>query len=112
MRRGDEVDVVAAGGPQADHDAGQALGRDFLAAHLVADIVVLAEQATEVAAGEEDRAGAATADEWRLFAKVRAVAGDAGEVAALAVARRTGSAVNVAGAGTERTGGQQAAGRA
>ncbi len=42
----------------------------------MADLVILAEEAPEITIGEEDRAGTAKTNELRLFAEMRAGAGD------------------------------------
>ncbi len=62
----------------------QHLGREFVRCQssclagleFLADLVVLAEDATEIAAGEEDGPGAACAGDGRLFAVVQAGVGD------------------------------------
>src|SRR5215211_5067401 len=72
----DPVDVVAAERLQLEHHLSEPLGRDELALHLPRDVVVLAEDAAEVAPGEEDRPRAAPAAKAVLLAEVREVGGD------------------------------------
>jgi hypothetical protein len=69
---------VAADRLELEHHLGEPLGRDELTAHLPRDVVVLAEDAAEVAAGEEDRPRAASAAQAVLLAEVREVRGDDG----------------------------------
>jgi hypothetical protein len=59
----DPVDVVAADHLKLEHHPGEPLGSDDLPPHLPRDVVVLAEDAAEVASREEDRSGAAPAAE-------------------------------------------------
>ena len=73
---GDQVDVVAPPDLKREHHLRQPLGGDGLAQAAVADVPVLAEDAAQVAAGEEDRPRAALADQDILLAEVRAVAMD------------------------------------
>ena len=76
MGRGNEVEVVAPLPPQGDHHRRQ-LGASNLASFVaLADVVILAEDAAQVAAGQKDRAAAAAAGQGALLAEVRAVAGD------------------------------------
>src|SRR5918992_1987482 len=69
----DPVDVVTAVLLELEHHAGQALAGDLLALDLPADVEVLAEDAAQVAAAEEDRARAAPAAQAVLLAEVREV---------------------------------------
>ena len=56
---------------QLQHPLGQLLRRQIETFALVRDVVVLTEDATQVAAAEENAAGAIVACDARLFAKVR-----------------------------------------
>jgi len=67
---GDQVDVLRSPVLQREHDPHQLLSIDLAAVVQLADIVVLTEHALEVAAGEEDRAGTASAHQHRLFSVV------------------------------------------
>jgi hypothetical protein len=81
MGGADEVDVVATGLLELEHDGGELLGGGWFAAADLADVIVLAVEALQVAAGEKDGAGAAVAAEGVFFTKVGAVAGDDGQLA-------------------------------
>ena len=81
---GDEVDVMAAAVLQGEHHLGEAFGRGFVAGRFLANVEVLAEDAAEVAPGEEDGAAAVPAAEAVFFAEVGEVAGDAGVAAGFA----------------------------
>src|SRR5215218_7963929 len=89
----DPVDVVAADRLQLEHHLSEPLGRDELALHLPRDVVVLAEDAAEVAPGEEDRPRAAPAAKAVLLAEVREVGGDVGPAVDLAAARADDAAL-------------------
>jgi hypothetical protein len=52
----------------------QSFGRHSFSLPVLADIEILAEDTSEVAAGEKDRAGAAHAHQRRFLAEVRPVA--------------------------------------
>ncbi len=71
-----EVDVVAAHRLEPQHQPGELLRLDRLARVGLADVVILAELAAQVAPREEDRAGPAAPGERRLFAHVGERAGD------------------------------------
>ena len=81
-----QVNVVAAICLQLQHDRCQLLNIIFRAVIGLADVIVLAELAAEVAAGEEDGAGSPPARQRKLLAQVRAVATHPGEFASLALA--------------------------
>lgn len=72
VRRSNEIDVRAADILEAEHFTGQLFDTDRYAAGVVADIVVLAEDARQIAAGKEYRARTAVAHEDAFFAKMRA----------------------------------------
>jgi hypothetical protein len=101
MLRRDPVDVVAADRLEVDHDLGQPLGRDQLASHLPRDVVVLAEDAAEVAPREEDRPRPALATEAVLLAEVREIGGNGGLASDRAETCDVGSAVDLAAARTD-----------
>jgi hypothetical protein len=67
----------------------------------LADIVVLAEYAEEIAAGEEDGAGAAAAHQGRLLPEVGSKAGNAREAAGATVAALVKETVHAADAGAK-----------
>jgi hypothetical protein len=69
----DPVDVVTPNGLQLQHHPGKPSRAHALASHFPRDVVVLAEHAAEVAAAEEDGAGAPAAAETVLLAEVREV---------------------------------------
>ncbi len=82
-----EVDVVTATGLKLEHHAGEPLGRrpPYLGdLGGLADVVVLAEDTTQVAVTEEDRSGAVPAAEAVLLAEVWEVAADHRVAAGLA----------------------------
>jgi hypothetical protein len=54
MSRSDKIDVMTAGPLELQHHPGQSFERDFPAFAQMADGVVLAEKATEVAVGEKN----------------------------------------------------------
>ena len=80
---------------------GQCLGGDLLPLIELADIVVLAEDAGEVAAGEEDGAGARAAYEGRLLPEMGRIAVDPGLPANPAKAALILKAVDFAAAGAD-----------
>ena len=92
----DEVDVVAADRLQLEHHLGEAHRAGALAAYVPGDVVVLAEDAAQVAAREEDRARAAPAAKAVLLAEVREVRGDDGAAADRAQALLVDAAVDLA----------------
>lgn len=68
----DQIDIVAAADRlQLQVPLGQLLGGQVEAVALVGDVVVLAEDAAQVAAAEEDGAAAVVALQARLLAEVR-----------------------------------------
>jgi len=68
----DKVYIAASLALKVEHQFAELLGADGLALAEVAYVVVLAEDATEVAAGEEDGTASAGADENGLFTVMRA----------------------------------------
>jgi hypothetical protein len=70
--RGDEVYINAAVALQFEHGLGQLLDCNLTAVPLMTDIIVLAENTTQVTTCEKDCAGASPADEHALFSEVRA----------------------------------------
>jgi hypothetical protein len=74
MGRGDKIDVVAALFLQREHDIGQFLERNLCAFSEMADRIILAEQAAEIAVAHEDSPGAKPAHQRLLFTKMRAIA--------------------------------------
>ena len=102
----DEVDVVAAAGLQVEHHSRQLVGLDGVPLALPTGLVVLAEDAAQVAPAEEDGSGAAPAAQAVFFAEVREVAGYDSVAAGLADREPVGQAVDVAVARAERTIGQ------
>jgi len=81
---GHEVDVVAAFFLQGEHDVGQAVGFAGCARFFLADVPVLAENAVQVAAAEEDGPAAVTADQASLLARVGEGRTDSGMTAGAA----------------------------
>jgi len=79
-----EVDVVTAGSLQIEHDLREPGCGDFRAFAELADLEVLAKDATQVAPTEKDRARPVPAAQTIFFAEMRECAGDAGEPSALA----------------------------
>lgn len=78
MRGSYEVDVVTFHRLQFEHDVDQPLGGHGRAALVLADVEVLAEDAAQVALGEENRAAAAPSAQAVLLTQVREVTADAG----------------------------------
>jgi hypothetical protein len=72
----DEVDVVTSQVLKLQHHLRQPGGSDLLSPHLPGDVVVLAEHAPQVAAGEEDGPGPLPAAEAVLLSEVRKVGAD------------------------------------
>jgi hypothetical protein len=98
---------VTAHGLQFEHDAGESTGIDILARCLtLADVIILAKAATEVAASEKDGAGTALADQRRFLAEVRAIAGYPGQKSNAAATGLTGQPVDLAAAGAQSAAGQ------
>src|SRR5271157_5897266 len=76
MSRGYEVDVVTAFLLEPDHDACRLGKVQRVPLSHVCDIIVLAEDAAQVAVGEEYGAGAMISDQWRFFPEMGKGAGD------------------------------------
>jgi hypothetical protein len=90
---------VAAQLLQLDHHRRQPFGLGLEAGPGLADVGVLAEDAAQVAAGEEDGAAAAPAAQAVFLAVVGEVAADPGEAAGQAGGRLVGQPVDAAVAG-------------
>lgn len=78
VRGGNEIDIDATEALEVEHDLDELIDGEVAAATTVADIGVLAEDATEVTSGKEDRARTAGADQDRFFSEVWAGRTDAG----------------------------------
>jgi len=102
----DEVDVMAALALQREHHVGESRRGDLPAHVLLADIVVLAEDAGQIAAGKEDGARAVATNEGRLFAEVRGKAGHSGPSPGTAEAAFIPQAVHAAAPGADLAGRQ------
>src|SRR5208337_2034698 len=76
MLRGHEIDVVATLGLKFEHHGGELARWRWPTTHLPTDVEVLAENATQVAACKENRAGASPAAQAVFLAMMRKVAGD------------------------------------
>ena len=87
VRAGDEADVVHACVAQAEHGVAQ-FGHGELHASAGSYLVVLAVDAAQGAAGEEDGAAAARAADAGLLAEVRRGPGGAGQISRAAAALR------------------------
>src|SRR5215472_6270866 len=105
---GDKVDVVAAALLEVQHHQGQLARRCEFAFHLPTSLKVLAEDAAQITAGEEDGAGAAPAAQAVFFTKMGKVAANGRVPAYPADGELIGQPVNVAVAGTERAVGKLA----
>jgi hypothetical protein len=81
MRWSNKVDVVASLALQRPHHLGQDFRGDLSSLIKLADIVVLAKDAREIAPGEEYGAAAAAAYKRSLFTEVGRVAGYFGQSA-------------------------------
>src|SRR5262249_42635939 len=106
--RRDKVDVVAATLLEVKHHQGQLARRCKLTFHLPTSLEVLAEDAAQITAGEEDGAGAAPAAQAVFFTKMGKVAANGRVPAYPAYGELIGQPVNVAVAGTERAVGKLA----
>ena len=95
-----QVDVVGPGGDQLEEDLPQTGHGDGFAKIVLADAVVLAENAAETAPGEEDGPGPLGAGERRFLPMVQGDAGDHGGVGHPTAALGLG-AVSPAPAGAE-----------
>ncbi len=94
----DEVDVLAAQILKSQHGCGD-LGRTlFPPPTEMAEIVVLAEHAGQIAAGEEDRARTSATHQWRLLTVVRPGTRHPGEGTGPALAQLAGQSVHSAAA--------------
>jgi len=78
VRRGNEIDVVAAQILEVEHHPGQLGGLGFAAFAEVADLEILAEEAKEIAVGEEDRPRSPCSHQRVLFYEMGAMAGNHG----------------------------------
>src|SRR5437763_14792829 len=101
------VDVVASDRLQLEHHRREPVGRHPLAADPPRDVVVLAENAAQVAAGEEDRPRAATPSQAVLLPEVRKVGGDYGVASDRAEALYVVAAVDLAEPGADRAAGAE-----
>ena len=99
-----EIDVVAALRLQGEHHGGELIERNLVAAPVVRDVVVLAENTGEVAVGEEDGARSAAPHERPLLSEVRVKRRDDGQRAAAAFPAFPGHAVHAAAMRAERAG--------
>ncbi len=100
-----KVDIVAALPLQAEHHAGQLFRLHLLPHANLADLIVLAVLAGQVAPGEKDGARSAPSHQGRLLAKVRSIARDDGPLAGVATrALRAQTAIHAALAGAEVAG--------
>jgi hypothetical protein len=104
MRRGDEIDVDASGILQFEHGLGQLLNRHRPAAALMTDVVVLAEDAAEIAARKENRPGASPTDQDALLAEMGTDGAYQRRLAYPAKARFPLAAMDVAQTRTDRAG--------
>jgi hypothetical protein len=104
VRGGNEVDIDATETLKVEHDLGELIDGEVAAATAVADVGILAEDAAEIAAGKEDRARSAGADEDGFFAEVRAGRADAGSGADAAKTGLLVAAMGTAATGTEGAG--------
>jgi hypothetical protein len=96
MGRTDEVDIVASGGLEFEHQFGQHLRRIGRPGVLLADVAILAKNAMQVAAAKEQGARAARAAQNLLFAEVGKGAGHFRVAPDAAKARLVMEAVNSA----------------
>ena len=76
MGRSDEVDIVAPDLLKSGHCPCQVGRGDGLSASKMADIIILAEDTTEIAVSEEDRSRTMMSDEGSFFAKMGKGTGD------------------------------------
>ena len=98
VRGGDEVDVMTSHFLQGEHHPCQSCRPGLGKVAALADVVILAEDAAQVALGEEDRSAAAPAAQWIFLAVVGEEAAHARISADLAGARLPGETVCAAGA--------------
>ena len=104
MRGRDEIDIAAAIILQFEHRLGQLLDCGCLAVAMVTDVEVLAEHTAQIAACEENRAGAAAADKDAFLAEVRTDRTDTRHIADTAKALLIIAPLDPALTGTQRAG--------
>ena len=92
----DEVDIVTATALQVEHHGRQIFGFDFVPGVGLADVVVLAKLALQVAADEENRPGAAPAPQGVFLAQMWPVAADPGPFPRAADSQFTRAAIHQA----------------
>ena len=71
-----QIDIVRTLGDKLVIDFLQAFNGNFLAEALAADVIVLAENTVQVAAGKENRTAAFSAADYGLFLHMQAGAGN------------------------------------
>ena len=106
MLGSDQVDVVAPPALQVEHDPRQIFRPDFHAGVGLADVVVLAEDAAKIAAGEKDGAAAVPSAQAVLLAVVGSEARHASPPAHPAHAAIVFEAIDSAGPGAQPALGQ------
>ncbi len=107
----DDPDAMAAAVLEFQHDLRKAFDRHLVLpfhAVVLADLVVLAVRAAEVAVAEEDVADSAGADEERFLAEVRRVGRDDGQPPRIASGDLVVEAVGTAVVGADGAGGEEA----
>ncbi len=106
MGGSDKVDVVRALGNELVVNLLEAGNGNFLAETLAADVVVLAKDAVQIAAGKENCAAATGAADYRLFPHMQAGTGNDGrktDAAAAKAAFGTGYALRSVNTAAVRT---------
>ena len=104
MRWGNEIYIMAALFLYLEHHGGQLLIGHLPASPFVADVIVLAEAAHEIAMRKKDCAGAIISDQGRFFPKVGMITGDPGFLTGSANTCLPGETVNSAFSRADTTG--------
>jgi hypothetical protein len=85
--RGDQIDIVAASGLELQHDLRQTLEAHHppaLHSGILADLMVLAVDTTQIAIAKKDVSGPPLTRDRRLFAKMRSIGGNNRQVSGTA----------------------------
>jgi hypothetical protein len=106
MAGGDAIDIVAPHALKVQHDRCQLVVIQFAALAQMADIIILAESAPQVAVGEKNGARSLATHQGRLFAEMGIIGGYHGQSAGV-----TGSGLPVRSVHATATRAQGAAGQ-
>lgn len=101
VRGRDQINIDAPSCLQAQKNLPQGLNGDFLALMQLADVIILAINTPQIAAGKEDRAGAAASDQNAFLAEMRSETADDRLGPDSAIALLSGGAVDAAATRTK-----------